>query len=442
VIGVETSLSIAVGPDLAGLDPEGLAARFGTPFYLYDFDAVERRVAALRAALPARFDLAYAAKANPALALVSHLGRLGVDGDIASGGELELVARAGISAARTIFTGPGKNEAEHRAAVAAGVRAVTVESPGELARLEAVAAAMGRRQPILLRLSVGDRSRHETVRIIGDDGLGKFGMSAADLEGAARHAAGSPHLELLGVHAFGASNLRDVEALVGHVEATVAYASHVADLAGTALRLVDAGGGLGIPYADDEEPLNLTALARGLASLDAGWAADPRLSSMRVLLEPGRFLVGPAGVYVCRIVDRKSVGGREVAVVDGGIHHLLRPALIRQPHRLRLLPVRGSGEPAVSGGSAAGALGATMAVAGPLCTGLDILSRAAVLPDARVGDLVAVLDTGAYGFTESMPLFLSRPLPVELGVRGGDVREIRRRIEPREFLESQSIPDW
>jgi diaminopimelate decarboxylase len=425
---VDDPLRISLGREIAGHHPEALAALAGTPFYAYDLDVVERRLAALRAVLPPNFEVAYATKANPSLAVVAYLGSLGVGGDIASGGELELIERAGIDPGRVIFTGPGKSRAEHEAAVAAGIRAVTVESPGELERLALVAAAAGRRQPILLRLAVSESSRHETVRIIGDAGGGKFGMSAEDLRASAIRAAASPHLDLLGVHAFGASNLRDADALVEHVQTTVAFAANVTAAAGVPLRLVDAGGGLGIPYADADEPLDLDRLGAGLRRLAATWASDARLVGLRVLFEPGRFLVGPAGAYVTRVVDTKTLGGRTVAIVDGGIHHLVRPALVRQPHRVLRL---GSGGP----------IDGVAAVAGPLCTGLDVLSPDAPVGAVEPGDLIAVLDVGAYGFTESMPLFLSRTTPAELVLRGGRAAIARPPIEPRHFLDQQRLPE-
>ena len=431
-------LSIAVGHEIAGHDPEALATLAGTPYYAYDLDVIARRLAALRAVLPPPFEVAYATKANPSLAVVAYLGSQGVGGDIASGGELELVERAGIPASQVIFTGPGKSEAEHRAAVAAGIRAITVESPGELMRLESVAAAAGRRVPILLRWAVGEQSRHESVRIIGDAGAGKFGMGADDLRSAAGHAARSPHLELLGVHAFGASNLRDADALVEHVGATVAFAAAVTAEAGVPLRLVDAGGGLGIPYADHSTPLDLGQLGRGLHGLARLWATDARLESLQVLLEPGRFLVGPAGIYVTRVIDVKQLDGRTVAIVDGGIHHVLRPALVRQPHRLVRV---GAGAPQDTT-AAHEPVTAMAAVAGPLCTGLDILSPNAPVGNVAPGDLIAVLDVGAYGFTESMPLFLSRATPAELVLRGGRAAVARPPIEPRHFLDRQALPDW
>ena len=172
---------IARSGRLAGLEAHDLAARFGTPAYLYDVDLIERRYAALRAALPSRVDIAYAVKANPALAIVDFLGRQGAGADVASSGELATALRAGIDPSRIVMTGPGKRDAELQAAVAAGVRAVTVESPNELARLEALAAARGEGAPpvpVLLRMAVGERARLERVRLVGDDGAGKFGMDA------------------------------------------------------------------------------------------------------------------------------------------------------------------------------------------------------------------------------------------------------------------------
>ena len=323
-----------------GLAPDELAERFGTPFYVYDFDVIERQVAALRTALPAVVELAYAVKANPALAVVAHFGRLGLGADVASGGELETVRRAGIGPERVVMTGPGKREDELRAAVVAGIRAVTVESPGELERLAAIAAQSGRRQAVLLRAAVSENAHLERVRLVGDDGAGKFGMDAADLTAAARTAVASPHLDLLGLHAFGASNLLDAGALVEHVAATVRAARRLALAAGTTLRLVDAGGGLGIPYEPHEGTLDLNRLGAGLAAITQTWAADPLLAEARLLLEPGRFLVGPAGAYVARVVDRKTVDGAAVAILDGGVHHVLRPALVGQEHRIRAVSER------------------------------------------------------------------------------------------------------
>lgn len=419
---------------LGGMSPTDLAERFGTPLYVYDLGVVDGQVAALRAVLPPVVELAYAVKANPALAVVAHLRRLGLGADVASGGELEAVTRAGFSADRVVMTGPGKRDDELRAAVAAGIRAITVESPGELARLESIAATAGRRQAVMLRAAVSEGDRLERVRLVGDDGAGKFGMDAADLARAASRAVASPHLELFGLHAFGASNVLDAGSLVEHVAATVATARRVACAVGAPLRLVDAGGGLGIPYEGHQESLDLVRLGAGLREIVTGWATDPVLRDARLLLEPGRFLVGPAGAYVARVVDRKTVDGSVVVILDGGVHHVLRPALVGQEHRIRALGARP--EPAGTGRLQ------PVTVAGPLCSGLDVFSQAAVMSPPEVGDLLAILDVGAYGYTESMPLFLSHPIPAEVAVRGGRAALIRPRIDPGRWLDEQVMPSW
>ena len=158
------------------------------------------------------------------------------------------------------------------------------------------------------------------------------------------------------------------------------------------------------------------------------WPADAATRDARILLEPGRFLVGPAGAYVARVVDRKQVGGQHVVILDGGIHHVLRPALVGQEHRVRAL----TGVASTPAG--AGAQRFPVTVAGPLCSGLDVFAQSAVMALPDPGDLVAVLDVGAYGLTESMPFFLSHPLPPEIAIRDGEARLARPRIDPDTWL--------
>ena len=419
------------GDRLGCHDPEDLAARFDTPLYVYDLDVIERQAVTLRRALPPIVDVAYALKANPSLAVVSFLGSLSLGADVASAGELMAALRAGIPPGRIVMTGPGKRDDELARAVATGIRAVTVESPDELARLEAFAATGGVRVPVLLRASVGETTRLERVRLVGDDGAGKFGMDEADLRTTARSAAASAHLELLGIHRFGASNVLDAAALAAHVAETVELARAVTATARVPLRLVDAGGGLGIAYDPHVDSLDVAGLGMRLARLAERWAAGAGTRHLRLLLEPGRFLVAPAGAYLARVVDRKRSCDGTVAILDGGIHHLLRPALVGQEHRVRVLGPSGRRRRTWP-----------VTIAGPLCSGLDILAAQAVLPVPDRGDLLAVLDVGAYGFTESMPLFLSHPWPAEIAIRGGAATLIRPRLEPAFWLDRQLVPTW
>jgi diaminopimelate decarboxylase len=211
----------------------------------------------------------------------------------------------------------------------------------------------------------------------------------------------------------------------------VAVGEEVAAVAGVPLRLVDAGGGLGIPYADGEQPLDLAALGTRLEELRGRWDADLALREMEVLLEPGRFLLGPAGAYVARVVDVKGTPDAPVAILDGGINHLVRTALVRQEQRLAVLAPDADSRDLVP-----------TTVAGPLCTAIDVFTLSAKLPRPQVGDLIAVLDAGAYGFTESMPFFLSHPTAAEVAVRAGHACLIRPRVSPRDLLDAQIAPRW
>lgn len=428
------------GGMLGGHDPAELAARFGTPYFAYDLDVVAHQLEALRVAVPATLDVAYAVKANPNLAILRHLAGLGAGADVASGGELRHALRAGFAPGRVLLTGPGKRDEELAAAVEAGIAAVTVELPGELRRLAAIAEHRARRQPILLRVAVSHPASHERGRLLGDEASGKFGMDVDDLRSAARTAAASPWLEPLGVHAFGASNVLDAAALADHVDTTVRLACEVATMAGFPLRLVDAGGGLGIPYGPDEPELDLALLGTRLAATLGRLRADPATRETRLVLEPGRFLVATAGAYVARVVDRKTLGGRQLAIVDGGIHHVLRPVLVGQENRVRLL----ASGPDVPGDPTLPDLRPQpVTVAGPLCTGLDVFAQSAVMRPPEPGDLIAVLDVGAYGATESMSFFLSHALPAEIALRGGAAWAARPRIEPETWLDWQAdaMPD-
>ena len=439
----ETTIEAAPADDEAAFD---LVERFGSPLFVYDFDAIEARVRALQAVLPPVVDLAFALKANPALAVVHWLGRLGLGADVASAGELATALLAGIEPDRIVLTGPGTRDDELRAAVSVGIRAITVESPGELDRLERIVAVAGRSGPvpILLRASTAAApwQRDDGGGLAIDDGSGKFGMDAADLRTCARRASASSRLDLLGLHAFGWSNVLDADVLADHVETTVEAAIELARMVGTPLRLVDAGGGLGIPYGPGEPTLDLVRFGDRLDRIVRSWTDDPLTRRARLLLEPGRFLVGPAGRYLARVVDTKTLAGRPTIVLDGGIHHLLRPILVGRAHGLRLRRRR-----SVDDGRLDPRLDDRLdrrptTVAGPLCTGLDVLGRDVLLPPAIPDDLLEVRDVGAYGFTESMPLFLSHPMPAEVALHDGRAELIRPRLEPQSWPEAQRVPAW
>ncbi len=404
-----------------------LARRYGTPFYAYDFEALERGAARLRAAVGPRFEIFYAVKANPALAVLRLFSGVGLGADVASRGELMAALAAGYSPDRIVMAGPGKSDRDLSAAAACGVLGINVEGISELDRLQRIAEARRIRVPVQLRLNPGG-GPGERIPILGGAGAWKFGMSLPLARSVLARRRDWPRLEIGGFHVFQASNVLDAERFAGNIRRVLDIALGLARGHAVPLRLVDLGGGLGVPYARGERPLDLGALAREFRRLAREIAGEKRFERTRFLLEPGRFLAAESGVYVCRILEVKRQRGAVVAVADGGIHHLLRPALVG-PHPVRLIPAAEGRRPP-----------ARVTVGGPLCTGLDVLAVRVPLPEPRPGDLLAVGNAGAYGYTESLPLFLSHEWPAEIGVRGSRDAPLRRPPTAEELLAAQEAP--
>ncbi len=414
---------IVVGRSVAGHDPAELIAQHGSPLYVYDADALARRAVLLQSVLPERAELAYAVKANSSPGVLGSLLAARLGADVASGGELAAVLRAGFAAGDVVFTGPGKTDAEIAAALDAGVGALTVESLDELESVIAMATEAAQGQGLMFRL-VSDAD-HEDTPIISAAGSAKFGMTDVEadaglerLRSASVLAPEGPYA-FRGFHAFGASNVLDAAVLVAGIVDLARRAELLAERHGLTLALVDGGGGLGIPYADDEDALDVKALGAGLRAETETWATRRALRDAHLLLEPGRWLVGPTGAYLCSVVRTKRRGDRHIAITDGGIHHLLRPRLVGQDHRV--VPV---------GDAATRVADERADVVGPLCTGLDFLATAVPSPEPRHDDVYAVLDAGAYGYAESMPFFLSHPIPAEVMIDHDRVTLSRPRVEP------------
>jgi diaminopimelate decarboxylase len=425
---IGTARTPAIDPER--FDLSSLAAAHGSPFFLYDLDVLEARASLLRAALGEGVDIAFAVKANPSLAVIHRLAALGFGADVASAGELATALAAGVPASRIVFTGPGKTDAELEAALRAGVRAITVESLDELASLVERAPLATPGQGLLLRMAVDGAA--EDRPIIGGRGSVKFGLVPDELDEVLLLLSDTT-FRLLGLHAFGASNVRDADAISGGIERLAATAEQLAQRHDIEIALLDGGGGLGIPYADDEHELDLDRLGRSVRGEIESWAHRPGLTNARLLLEPGRWLVGPTGLFVVRVVRTKRRGDRTIAVVDGGIHQLARPALVGQQQRV--VPV------GATDGQARSRETTTVDVVGPLCTGIDVLATDVQMPGSpTTGDLLCVMDAGAYGFTEAMPLFLSHPQPAELVATRGRVEVARPRVDPAETLNRQVVP--
>ena len=373
----------------------------GTPFYAYDRHAVTAAVERLRAIIPEELHLHYAVKANPMPALVQLVsGR--VDGlDVASLAELRLALDAGMAPAGISFAGPGKGNHELRAAAAAGVL-VSLESEGEMERLARLGAALGLRPRVAVRVNPDFELKRSGMRMGG--GPAPFGVDAERVPAMLERLGALP-LDFQGLHIYaGSQNLR-AEAIVEAQDRTFDLACRLAAAAPAPVRWLNIGGGFGIPYFPGDRPLDMAPIAANLAARMA--EARRRLPEAEVVLELGRYLVGEAGAYVCRVVDRKVSRGRTFLVTDGGMHHHLAASgnlgqVVRRNYPVVVGTRMGAAEPE------------TVTVVGPLCTPLDVLAEDVELPRAGPGDLIAVLQSGAYAFSASPHRFLGHPPPVEL----------------------------
>ena len=377
---------------IGGLTASALASG-GTPCFAYSRSMIEARMAALRAVMPERISIHYAIKANsfsPILELMSQL----CDGlDIASGGELAMALAAGAQAARISFAGPGKTDAELEAAISAGVT-LNLESEGEAERALACAERLGARPRLAIRVNPDFDLRGSGMKMGG--GARPFGLDAERVPALARRiiAAGC---EWRGLHIFAGSQALDAEAVIAAQGATLDLAARLAEEIGTPLPALNLGGGFGIPYFAGDIPLDIGRVGEALAGRCA--ALPPALAGAELAIELGRYLVGEAGVYLTRIVDRKESRGETFLVTDGGLHHQLAASgnfgtVVRRNYPLAIATRFDAEATEVAN------------VVGCLCTPLDRLAERAALPRAEVGDLVAVFCAGAYGASASPADFL------------------------------------
>jgi diaminopimelate decarboxylase len=387
---------------VGGIPLTRLAARVGqTPFYAYDRQLLNQRVAALRAALPNTAKIHYAMKANPMPALVAHMASL-VDGiDVASGGELKVALDAGTNPREVSFAGPGKSETDLRRAVAAGIL-INIESFREVAELARITAETGYPARVAVRVNPDFELKSSGMKMGG--GPKQFGVDAERVPELLQEI-GRAGLAFEGLHLFAGSQNLKPEAIVEAQQKSYELARTLAAHAPSPVKTLNLGGGFGIPYFPGEQPLDLAPIAANLTALAERAKSD--FPKAELVIELGRYLVGEAGLYVARIIDKKVSRGHVYLVTDGGLHHHLSASgnfgqVIRKNY------------PAAIGNRMAATETETATVVGPLCTPLDLLADRMELAKAEVGDLVVIYQSGAYGFTASPQGFLSHPACVEV----------------------------
>lgn len=387
---------------IGGMPLTRLVQRVGsTPFYACDRQRLSERVALLRAHLPAAIQLHYAMKANPMPAIVQHMAQL-VDGiDVASAAELRVALDAAMPPSRISFAGPGKSDHELSCAVATGV-VLNLESEAEMERAACAGAAIGVRPRVAVRVNPDFDLKSSGMKMGG--GPRQFGVDAERVPAMLARLA-ALDLDFEGFHIYcGSQNLRAAAIQEAHGR-IIDLAVELAAAAPGPVRTLNIGGGFGVPYFPGDTPLDLAAVGGNLQRLLP--QIERQLPGAQIVLELGRYLVAEAGIYVCRVIERKISRGQVYLVTDGGMHHHLAASgnfgqVIRKNY------------PVVIGNRVQGAAREVVSVIGPLCTPLDLLADQMDMAVADVGDLVVVLQSGAYGLTASPTAFLSHPSALEV----------------------------
>ncbi len=387
---------------ISGKTASALVAHAGdTPLFVYSTTALDARIAEVRAAMPASLAIHYAMKANPYAPLLSYMAAR-VDGfDLASGGELALALAAGVSPDVTSFAGPGKRDRELEFAISKGVT-LNSESEGEVTRALAIAQRLGITPKIAVRVNPSFDLKGSGMKMGG--GAKPFGVDAERVPALVQRII-AEGAEWRGFHIYAGSQALDADAIISMQAQTLALSAELAEAAGVSPPKINLGGGFGIPYFPGDTAIDLhkvgAALAEALANLPA------ILKETHFCIELGRYLVGEAGVYLCRVIDRKISHGETFLVTDGGLHHQLAASgnfgtVIRRNYPVAIAKRFGVEAEEVA------------SVVGCLCTPLDKLSDNAHLPHADVGDLVAIFCAGAYGASASPANFLGQGAALEM----------------------------
>ena len=405
-----TILGLAFSIDLSSATCDNVslvevARRVGTPVYVYSAAMIEARYHELTGVLgdyPHRVH--YALKANSTLAIARHIHTLGGAADVNSGGELDVALRAGFAPTDIVFTGVGKSKAELDRAVAIGLHAINAESAGELDRIDRISRARGTRARVALRVNPDiDTGSHPHIST--GQRSHKFGVPLESAREVCRSAAAADGLHLVGVHVHVGSQILTLDPIRRAAGAVVQLARELSD-DGVCLEHLDLGGGLGISY-DGSASLATKSYAQVLVD-----AMTP--TGLALIVEPGRWIIGPAGVLLATVVDVKRQSPTHYFVVlDAGMSELMRPALYGAFHRVAPLEPRGSEM-------------VTCDVVGPICETSDVVANGRSMPLPEVGDLLAVLDVGAYGSAMASN-YNRHPLPAEVMIEHGSWRVIRKR---------------
>ena len=406
------------GIRVGGLPVEDIVEKYSTPLFVYDGHIMDTKFDLLRQTLPSEFSISYSVKANPNPFILRHFLSKGCGLEIASAGEFYLALDAGCPPQKILFAGPGKTEHELEFVLRHGIGEIHVESMKESERISCICNRLGKKAEIGIRVNLGEEALGGAVQMGGKPT--PFGIDEEILEEVMQKILADSSLVFRGLHFYMGTQILDHDILSRQYRKGLEIVRLVSGRLQQPLHTVDFGGGFGIPYFANEHELDMDKFSESLNLLMAGVRNDPLFRGTQFMVEPGRYLVGEAGIYVTRINDIKISRGKKFVVVDGGMNHHLAASgnlgqVIRRNYPIALLNKLNEEHKE------------KVDIVGPLCTSLDVFGKDVNLPSPEIGDLLGIFQSGAYARTASPLGFLSHQTPPEVFVYNGKMSLIRHR---------------
>lgn len=408
------------------------ATKFRTPFYCYSAQSLNNNFQLLRNALPSSVDIFYSIKANPNIAICQELGYLGACAELCSLYEIYAALHAGFKAENIIFVGPAKSNREIEKCIELDVYAIICESITEYQRISDIAKQYGKVARVALRINPSHSSKTALLKMGGK--ASQFGMDEEIIFQNRDYFLMMPNIELVGIHIYNGTRILTASTIVENTSYILNLARYIQKEWQVRFKMVDIGGGLGVPYYEGEQELNLKALSSGLRPLVGNYQND--FPNTRIILESGRYLTAKAGIFISQVVDIKTSKNEHFIITDGGSNcHMAASgmgSLIKRNFPIEILRQNQEIEHAKLPIQ-------TYNITGPLCTPGDLIGKQVTLPKISIGDFVIVKNSGAYGPTASPVMFLSHGFPAEILLKNNQFHLIRERFSEPHFMDNQYL---
>jgi len=404
---------------LRGLDLHSLAIQYGTPLYIYDFESVKNKIGRLKRCLSDGLDIYFAVKANPNIKILKKMRAL-VDGlDISSAGEFRQVLKAGFSPKQLSFAGPGKTDDELKTIISENIGIINVESINEIKRVDSIAYSLRKKANISIR--VNPKKQHNKFAIRMGGWPSQFGIDEEKCREVFQFIRRIEHCKLLGIHVYTGTQCLDEDTLIDNINNVLRMTIELFETTGYEPQIINFGGGFGVPYYKNQEEIDLDYVCSEISRKFIVFKRETGLAEVRGILELGRYLIAEAGMYITSVVDKKESRGKKYCVLNGGMNHHLAASgnfgqIVRKNFKIiNLSNARNENKE-------------TITFVGPICTTIDVIGEQIEISEPEIGDCIAVLNSGAYGYTVSPLFFLSHDTPIELLIEGEHVTVIRKRF--------------